>query len=100
MQDWLKLVFLVLVCYRLADLLAYDEGPFSVFKRLRVWLGAYDYGPNGEAQTILGRFVSCPYCLGVWIALPLAIWASLDYWWLWWFAIAGGQSFLQSMGNR
>lgn len=98
MSDWLKFLLLVLACYRVAQLLAYDEGPFSCFRWIRIKAGSYDYGANGEAETALGRFMACPYCLGVWIALFLAVsfysWSDVVIYWL---AIAGGQAFLQEI---
>lgn len=99
MLDWLELIVLILVCYRLSRLIAIDEGPFSIFLKLRVKLGAYDYGNNGQAQSNLGRGINCPHCIGLWIALPLALIASGIQWHtlLYWFAIAGGQSFLWSL---
>lgn len=96
--DLILLVFLSLACYRVAGLIAFDEGPLRIFWRLRVVLGAYDYGPNGRPQSVAGRFIRCPYCVGAWVALGLAFvggplsWETL----LWWGAIAGGQALLQS----
>jgi len=99
MSEWLNLVLLSLVCYRLARLIAIDEGPFEIFHLLRTISGAYDYGKNGKAITSLGRGISCPFCIGLWVALPLAFYANLSSWWLWWLAIAGLQSFLQGVSN-
>lgn len=99
MNEWLNLILLSLVCYRIASLISLDEGPFEIFHRLRVVSGAYDYGQNGKAGSPLGRGIACPYCVGLWIALPLALYADLSLWWLWWLAIAGMQAFLQSISN-
>lgn len=99
MDDWLNLALSVLACYRLAQLVAFDEGPFGIFHRFRVFARAYDYDKQGQPQDALGRLVTCPYCLGMWIALPLAIYVDLSLWWLWWLAIAGGQTFLQGLTN-
>lgn len=99
MDDWLKLVLVTLACYRLAQLIAFDEGPLGIFHKLRIATGAYNYDKQGQPQSTLGRLITCPYCLGMWIALPLALYADLDLWWLWWLAIAGGQTFLQGLTN-
>ena len=101
MNDWLSLALLSLACYRLARLLAFDEGPFGLVHRIRAAIGAYDYDKQGRAQTGLGRMATCPYCLGMWIAIPLAYYAAGAQWMIviWWLAIAGGQSFLQGMTN-
>lgn len=101
MSDWLNLAQSSLACYRLAQLFAFDEGPLSLFQRLRAAAGGYTYDKQGRAKTGLGRMATCPYCLGMWIAIPLAIFAtrprrSLIIRWL---AIAGGQSFLQGLSD-
>lgn len=102
MSEWLKLVILSLICYRLAQLFAYDEGPFSAFHWLRIMAGAYDYDKQGRAQTGLGRMMTCPYCLGMWMALILAVIAyPFPDFAGYWLAIAGLQSFLQGLtGGR
>lgn len=83
-------------CYRLSLLITQDEGPFSIFQKLRSYAGGYNLAPNGEPVTNLGRGIICPLCVGLWVALPLAIlingfeWYTLVYW----LAIAGAQAFL------
>lgn len=101
MLDWLNFLLLSLACYRLVNLIVRDEGPFSVFHRFRILTGVYDYDKQGRPQSAIGRLVSCPYCLGVWVAIPLAVigngleWYTLVYW----LAIAGLQSFLQGVSE-
>ena len=99
-----EIIILSLVCYRLAQLIATDEGPSfwrdkGIFLVLRVRLGAYDRGENGEAITALGRAISCPYCLGMWIAFPLSFFVTGIHWYIAWLAIAGGQAFLQGLSK-
>jgi hypothetical protein len=99
----LMLFIVTLVVYRLARLIAIDEGPFLLpnkagsgfFLFLRTKLGAYDNGENGLPKTGIGRGISCPHCVGLWVALPLAF--IVDISWLtplYWLAIAGAQSVL------
>lgn len=102
MPDWLRFILAVFACFRLAELIAVDEGPGDVLLMLRAKLGAYDLGDDGQPETGVGRMISCPYCLGVYIAAGLALIVSP---WgyeilLWWLAIAGGQAFLQRVGGR
>ena len=97
-----ELVVASLACYRVAQLLVFDEGPFCLFDRIRIKVGRYDYGENGEPQTELGRLLSCPYCVGLWIAIPLALILfpeTIIEFILYWFAIAGGQAFLETIGS-
>ena len=81
-------VFLaIFASYRLARLIARDEGPkipFSkneqgVLARLRTRLGAYDYGENGEAQTNIGRWISCPFCVGLYVSAITGTMALVSY---------------------
>lgn len=101
MNEALRFLVLTLACYRLARLVAVDYGPANVFENIRIRLGAYDYDANGEIETNLGRFISCPHCVGVWIALPLAFLMSGFEWYtlVYWLAIAGGSSFLWSVAR-
>lgn len=97
----MQFALLSLLVYRLARLIAIDDGPFDLFLKFRDTLGAYDYGENGEPKTSLGRGIVCPYCVGVWLALFVAIAA---YPWpealVYWLALAGAQSLLQSLGRQ
>jgi len=94
-------VLLSLMVYRLARLIAIDDGPADILLRSRSELGGYDYGPNGQPQTSLGRGITCTYCVGFWIALFVAIaaypWPEFIVYWL---ALAGAQSFLQSLSRN
>lgn len=98
----LALLVDALAAYRLARLIALDEGPAGLALKLRGRLGAFDYGPNGQPATNLGRGISCPYCVGAYAALLMLVLRYVpggDYLKAW-LAIAGGQSFLQSVGKE
>lgn len=98
---YFELIILILACYRLARLVAVDEGPAGLFMWLRVKAGAYDLQVDGQAETNLGRGISCVHCVAIWIALPLAlVTAGLNLQAFWyWLAIAGGASVLWSLSN-
>ena len=49
--------------WRLAHLLAEEDGPLEVVVRLR----------EGAGETWLGELMDCFYCLSVWIAAPFAL---------------------------
>ena len=55
-----------LAVWRVAHLLAGENGPWDLVRRLRATLG---YG-------MLGRMMDCFYCMSSMIALPPAIWMS------------------------
>ena len=66
-----------LATYRLAELVALDEGPFRFFARIRAWAGCH---PSDLIRENLGELLHCPYCLGVWFGLfcsLLALWPTL-----------------------
>lgn len=94
-------ILLSLMVYRLARLVAIDDGPADAILKFRDKLGAYGYGPNGQPRTSLGRGIVCPYCVGFWIAFFVAIaaypWPEFIVYWL---ALAGAQSFLQSLESK
>lgn len=80
-----------LVNYRVARMIALEEGPFGIFAKVRALLG-------GELQQHwLGRGVNCPLCIGFWTALLVEI-LILGYFEVWsWLAVAGLQTVLQEM---
>jgi hypothetical protein len=113
---WLtRLAIYGLAVFRLSRLISLEEGPAGLFEHLRRWCGVevrttkyvvYELdegtGAWGEvevieeqevAETASARFISCPLCTSVWLALPAA--ASLWLGWLFgdvvasWLAIAG-----------
>ena len=61
-EIWARFAAASLATWRIAHLLAYEDGPGDVLVGLRARLG----------RGILGRLMDCFYCLSVWIALPLA----------------------------
>lgn len=70
MPSWLRITLAAFATYRVAQLVTLDEGPFSIFENLRTAAGVYDRGPNGEPISIQGRMFGCPYCIGLYVALP------------------------------
>lgn len=104
MPEWFHFVLASFACFRIAELIAVDDGPGDVLLWIRAKLGAYDLGEDGRPETSIARAVICPYCIGIWLAFFLAFavmpapidWRLL----LWWLAIAGGQALLQRIGGR
>jgi hypothetical protein len=93
----LTYILAVLATYRVARMLALEEGPFSVFDRWRNLFLKDDW---------IGRGMRCPLCLGFWLALPAAVAALLfdrtlpaDAALLVWLGIAGGQAVLWDWTN-
>ena len=78
-MSWFDLLIAVLAVWRLALLVAKDEGPLELFHRLRSIAGAYAYRKDGEPASALGRFVTCVWCLSVWFAVPWAVWLTVGF---------------------
>ena len=101
-NDFLWLIILTFTCYRLAQLIADDDGPLSVFGRLRQWVDAKAKEEQDRGKLLLWQSaadgIHCPYCVGVWVAIVLAVvWSGITPVTLVYIlAIAGGQSWLQS----
>jgi hypothetical protein len=68
-----------LAAWRLTALASYERGPFDIFLRARRVLGFQhddDGGPTAWPDNTLARMVSCPWCLGLWLVLPVwGLWA-------------------------
>jgi hypothetical protein len=82
----LELLVAVLATWRVAHLLAREDGPFGLVAGLR---------------HRAGRLLACPYCLSLWLALPLAAFFA-DAWTtglLLWFAISGGAVLLEKLAE-
>lgn len=117
----LRLILAILTCYRLARMIADDDGPLFIFKRLQYWAkdkawleASCTLGMANLDGTIndrhfgkwhnLAQGLSCPYCVGVWLSLPIfafVLWPGYytDLFLLL-MAISGGQAFLQSLGRE
>ncbi len=94
--EW-RCVIAVLACFRLAELVAVDHGPADLCDRFRTACAQRSAG--------LSKLVGCPWCVGLWFALPLAVWvtglsADIVTMGIVALAIAGGQAFLENVGGR
>jgi hypothetical protein len=87
MTDWLLFIIASLAVYRVARMVAEEDGPAFVFKRLR------ERFTNDKSSIAVG--VRCFYCVSVWAAglaaVLLMVVAGWDAWlWpIWWFGLAG-----------
>lgn len=83
-----------LAVYRVAHLIAIDEGPFSLFVNLRTRLGQRGWW---------GRGLHCPPCISFWLALVPAWYfaaATPAEFALAWLGVAGGVVLLHRMAYR
>lgn len=86
----MELIIAALFVYRLARMLAEEEGPFKVFTWLR------ERAPTG---TWIARGVECIMCLSVWVALPVAYYIGGD-WILTWLALSAVAVIIKKWENK
>jgi hypothetical protein len=105
MNQTAKGVMLVLAAYRLAQLFPEDDGPFFIFTRLRSFVTTKmveENEPMGRWNN-LHEGINCVYCCGIYAAILITMLiikpSKFSNVFLTVFAIAGGQSFLQRIGE-
>lgn len=86
-EPWFRFVLGALATWRVAHLLAHEDGPWDAVLRLRAALG------NG----VWGRLVDCFHCVSLWVAAPIALAVGRDAgeWLLAWLALSGAACLLQ-----
>ena len=87
--DWFRFAVAVLATWRVAHLVAREDGPFDVIVRVRARVGT---GP-------VGQLMDCPYCLSLWIAAPFtfAIGRGAAAWIAGWLSISGGACLIERL---
>lgn len=78
-MNWLAFVLATLATYRVAHMIAREDGPFDIFVLMRDKVGQDKW---------YGRGLACVLCLSFWIALPAALIAGLP-WFIGWLSVAG-----------
>jgi hypothetical protein len=101
-----KFIILTFACFRLAQFLPNDTGPFSIFQRIRDWSfnKRKTHGPKNEYDIwdSIHELVNCPFCQGIWIASILALMLkpkNIAQYFVYLFAIAGGQTYLETKNS-
>ena len=88
---WFPFVLGAFATWRLAHLLAHEDGPWDTVLRLRVALG------NG----LWGRLLDCFHCVSLWVAAPVALAVARDpvEWLLAWLGVSGAACLLERLGR-
>lgn len=88
----IRFVLATLATWRVAHLLASEDGPGKVILRLRARLGA----------GMLGELMDCFGCLSLWVAAPAALFVTLEplYLLFTWLALSGGAFILERLGHE
>ena len=64
----LTLIVLTLATWRIASLLAIEDGPDQIFAKLRHWAGVrYDEHSQPYGETELAKGLLCLWCNSVWV---------------------------------
>lgn len=82
----LEIILAILATYRIARMIAIEEGAFGVFEWVRSKV-------DPRQNTWLGRGMNCPMCISFWVALAFTFLiqvASLQLFLVTWLGIAGG----------
>lgn len=71
-----------LACWRIASLVANENGPAHIFRRFRDWVSdRVENHPRGPLAFVhFDELISCEWCNSIWIGTALA--AVLDWHWL------------------
>ena len=91
-SPWFRLVIAILATWRVAHLIAREDGPFDLVVKLRILAG----------EGFAGRLMDCPLCLSLWVAAPFALTLTdagtfrVEVW----LAISGGASLLENAFER
>jgi len=97
-----RLILAVLACYRISQLIVYDDGFLYTSKMLREFVGKR--AAYSKIAKHFADLINCPYCVGIWIAMFLVILVFAPTFIgnliLLIFGIAGGQAFLQTLGDN
>lgn len=90
-NPWLAYVLAALATWRVAHLIAEEDGPADLVLRLRLRLGT----------GWLGSWMDCFHCLSIWVAMPFAVAVarSLGEWVLAWLALSGAACLLERIGG-
>ena len=86
---WIRFVLSVLATWRVAHLLASEDGPWDIIARLRRRLGA----------SMLGRMMDCFGCASLWVALPFSVFVVRDPLavFVCWLALSGAAMLLEQL---
>lgn len=76
-----------LAVYRLSHMIAYEDGPWDVFTRLRghVSAASWDGRPETWGRHWTARGISCPLCISFWLSWLAAL--ALPWQGLVWYAL-------------
>jgi hypothetical protein len=108
-MDIITLMILFAATWRIASLLAREEGPWAIFEKFRHRIGVrWNQESIPEGSNMISKMILCIWCNSIWVGgfwtianllSPLVIWLALP------FALSAGAIFMEhvvgeSYGNR
>lgn len=70
----MNFLIVALAVWRIASLLANEEGPFDVFEKFRDLIGVrYDENSERYGTNVVADAFTCVWCLSIWIGFIVAI---------------------------
>jgi hypothetical protein len=103
---WIRILLAAFASYRLAELIALDDGPYKIFKRFQQWTGKMAAGKkNLSFWPQLASLIICPFCVGIYTSILCGLLVIFQFEigniFLTVLAIAGIQTFLEQIsGDR
>jgi len=74
MTPTIRLILIVLVCYRLSYMVTKEDGPFRIFKIIQIKFGVMSANDRkSRIKKFFADLSNCPYCLGIWISPALSL---------------------------
>jgi len=89
----LRLIELILACWRLSSLIVFEDGPFDIFGKLRNAAGVrYTEDTTPYGTNVVSEAMTCLWCTSVWVALLLgfARMVKPGKWLVRWLSISAG----------
>ena len=103
MESIARFFMLVLVSYRVSEIISVDDGPYDIFLRLRVGSARMAVQGSNFWRNV-SNLLHCPFCVGIWISFIISPFyfirgTFMDFIFLA-IAIAGAQCFMEGLHPR
>lgn len=84
MTDLLKIIVGGVATWRLSHLFLYENGPFRVFRRIRIRLGvAYHHSEENYVVSYKYELTTCIWCLSMWVGTAVTLLLRWSSWGVW-----------------
>lgn len=84
-----KLLLYGLATFRMAVLISQDSGPAKIFSRFRSFLKREEKTHPALKKSDIAKGAECLKCSSVWVAFPVAAYATLRHYLMDWIVICG-----------